>query len=363
MGEFADKLAAQSPAFQRAYLGSLAPNLVKSGKLEKYYQTLTNFDFMVAKINHPEFGVQPLIEDYDLIKDSEVLKNPEYNQNKIHVLKLIEGTLRLSAHILNKNQIELLPQLWGRLLSFELPEIKAFLMMVKQSQSQPQPWFRPLIPSLDPPGRTLLRTLTGHSSSVDAITVTSNGKYIISGSNDKTLKVWDLEIGKEISSFTGHTDKINTIVVTPDDKLLISGSNDKTIKIWDLETGTELYTLIGHTDSVQAVALTPNGKQVISSSIDNTLKVWNLKTGQEIFSITGNGNQVNTVTVTPDSKHLIYHISYDNSIQVLDLESQNVIASFTGESALTCCAVASDGMTIVAGEASGRVHFLRLETR
>ncbi|MDZ8139915.1 MAG: WD40 repeat domain-containing protein, partial [Nostoc sp. DedQUE04] len=329
MGEFADKLAAQSPAFQRAYLGSLAPNLVKSGKLEKYYQTLTNFDFMVAKINHPEFGVQPLIEDYDLIKDSEVLKNPEYNQNKIHVLKLIEGTLRLSAHILNKNQIELLPQLWGRLLSFELPEIKAFLMMVKQSQSQPQPWFRPLIPSLDPPGRTLLRTLTGHSSSVDAITVTSNGKYIISGSNDKTLKVWDLEIGKEISSFTGHTDKINTIVVTPDDKLLISGSSDKTIKVWNLETKQQIFIFEGHIEQITSIAVTPSGKRVISASEDKTIKVWSLTTGQELNTLIGHTKKINNVIFAPYGRCVISG-SDDQTIKVWNLETGKVLYTLKG---------------------------------
>lgn len=77
MEEFANKLAAQSSAFQRAYLGSLAPSLVKSGNLQKYYQTLIDFDFLVAKINHPEFGVQLLIEDYDLIDRAETLNYPE----------------------------------------------------------------------------------------------------------------------------------------------------------------------------------------------------------------------------------------------------------------------------------------------
>jgi WD40 repeat protein len=64
--------------------------------------------------------------------------------------------------------------------------------------------------------------------------------------------------------------------------------------------------------------------------------------------------------VTPDG-NLISHSSYGNTLEVWDLESLDVIASFSGESVLTCCAVAPDGMTIVAGETSGRLHFLRLE--
>lgn len=80
----------------------------------------------------------------------------------------------------------------------------------------------------------------------------------------------------------------------------------------------EQFTLTGHSSPVRAVAITPNGKQVVSASIDNTLKVWDLESGTEI-------------------------------------------ASFSGDGALFCCAVVPDGVTIVAGEASGRVHFLRLE--
>ena len=72
-----DKLV-RSPAFQRARLTSLH-NLVKSKNLKKYYQSLTDFYFLKAKINHPELGVQALINDYDLIDELELAEYPEYN--------------------------------------------------------------------------------------------------------------------------------------------------------------------------------------------------------------------------------------------------------------------------------------------
>ncbi|MDZ8109135.1 MAG: hypothetical protein RM338_26405 [Nostoc sp. DedQUE12a] len=282
MGEFADKFEAQSPAFQRAYLGSLAPSLVKSGKLEKYYQTLTDFDFITAKINYPEFGVQPLIDDYDLIDGEETLNYSEYNSEKVKSLKLIQGALRLSAHVLVTDKQQLASQLHGRLLNQQMPEkIQALLAQIKQEKTTP--WLCPLTPSLTPPGGRLLRTLNGHSKSVNAVTITPNGQQVISASDDKTLKVWNLATGEELFTLP-----------------------------------SERYANNGHSSSVRAVAVIPNGQQVISASWDKTLKVWNLATGE-------------------------------------------VIATFTGESSMYCCAVAPDRMTIVAGERSGRVHFLRLE--
>jgi WD40 repeat protein len=69
--------------------------------------------------------------------------------------------------------------------------------------------------------------------------------------------------------------------VTPNGKQIISGSWDKTIKVWNLETGKELDTLTGHTDSVQAVVVTPDGQRIISGSWDNSLKVWSLEKGKK----------------------------------------------------------------------------------
>ena len=143
---------------------------------------------------------------------------------------------------------------------------------------------------------------------------------MISGSGDNTIKIWDLGTRQEKFTLKGHSKCASAIAVTPDGQTVISGSCswDKSIKIWDLETGTEKFTLQGHSDWVNAIALTPDGKTVICGSGDNTIKIWDLATRKEI-------------------------------------------ATFTGESAIYCCAVAADGVTIVAGESSGKLHFLRLQ--
>ncbi|HSF73425.1 MAG TPA: WD40 repeat domain-containing protein, partial [Microcoleus sp.] len=124
MGEFADKLAAEKLYYQRAYLGSLLPNYVKSGNLGKYYQTLTDFNFLMAKIQHPDFGVQALIDDFDLVDDSEALTHPEYKSEKVKALNLIQSVLWISADILTLDKTQLAQQLLGRLLHFNIPAIQ-----------------------------------------------------------------------------------------------------------------------------------------------------------------------------------------------------------------------------------------------
>jgi WD40 repeat protein len=83
------------------------------------------------------------------------------------------------------------------------------------------------------------------------VAIAPDGKRAISASWDKTLKIWDTETGTEVRTLTGHTDSVNAVAIAPDGKTAISASGDKTLKIWDTETGTEVRTLTGHTDWVK----------------------------------------------------------------------------------------------------------------
>ncbi|MFS0516486.1 hypothetical protein ACEYW6_17470, partial [Nostoc sp. UIC 10607] len=267
MSSFAEKFAQLSLSDQRTIL--IDPRVkAKIGKWKPFYKRLTDFNFIDAKVNHSDFGVQSLIEDYDLINDSELLNNPEYNPEQVKTLKLIQGALRLSAHILVKDKRQLAGQLWGRMQHFEVSEIRAILEQAKQQQVSP--CLRPLTSNLISPGGSLLLTLTGHSGPVLAVALTPDGKRVISASSDKTLKLWNLDTGEDERTFNGHSDSVNAVAFTPDGKQVISASFDNTLKLWNLETGEDERTFNGHSGPVLAVALTPDGKRVISASSDKT---------------------------------------------------------------------------------------------
>ncbi|MEH2370114.1 WD40 repeat domain-containing protein, partial [Nostoc sp.] len=327
MGEVAEKLAAyrNDPARLRAYLGSL--DSVKLINLQKYYKVLTDFDFIAAKINNFDFGVQSLIEDYDLINDSELLNNPEYNPEQVKTLKLIQGALGLSAVIIIKDKMQLTGQLWGRMQHFALPEIQAMLEVAKQQKASP--WLRPLTSNLISPGGSLLLSLTGHSKRVNAVAFTPNGKQVISASWDKTLKLWNLETGECEHTFQGHSDRVTAVALTSDGKQVISTSWDNTLKLWNLETGKHDRTFHGHRDAVNAVIFTPDGKQAISASHDKTLKLWNLETGKDEHTFQGHSNWVKAVALTPDGKQVI-SASSDNTLKLWNLETGKHEHTFQG---------------------------------
>jgi WD40 repeat protein len=101
--------------------------------------------------------------------------------------------------------------------------------------------------------------LTGHSDGVKCLAISPNGKILASGSQDKTIKLWELETGELINTLVGHWDEVNSIVFSADGQTLISCSRDERIQLWNLSTGKPLHSLSGHQGAVATVAITPVG--------------------------------------------------------------------------------------------------------
>ncbi|AOW99467.1 hypothetical protein BJP34_08370 [Moorena producens PAL-8-15-08-1] len=292
-------LAQKSPEEIEHFLGEIPRLWLEGGNLNKLSRLLSNYEFIEAKLNHPEFGVKALIEDYELIDDID-LSHPDYSEETITSLKLIQGALRLSTHILSQDPNQLAGQLSGRLLDFDTPDIQRLLQQIPQTNTT---CLRSLRATLSPPTGPLLSTLSGHGDSVNAVAVTPDGTMVISGSSDHTVKVWNLNTGVEIRTFTGHTSPVNAVAVTPDGTRVISGGSDHTVRVWNLATGKEIQRFNGHSHPVVAVAVTPNGKEVVSVSVANykSMKAWDLETGEEL-TIKGHRDFVRTVAITSDNR-------------------------------------------------------------
>ncbi|MFB2898496.1 caspase family protein, partial [Aerosakkonemataceae cyanobacterium BLCC-F50] len=145
-------------------------------------------------------------------------------------------------------------------------------------------------------------TFTRHQDSVYAVAFSPDGKTILSGSDDKTLKLWDTS-GKLLKTFTGHQGYVNAVAFSPDGKTILSGSDDKTLKLWDT-SGKLLKTFRGHQNSVNAVAFSADGKTILSGSDDKTLKLWDTS-GKLLQTFRGHQNSVNAVAFSADGKTIL----------------------------------------------------------
>lgn len=119
-----------------------------------------------------------------------------------------------------------------------------------------------------------LHTLMGHSHIVRSLAINADGRILVSGSWDQTIKIWQLETGELLHTLKGHRDRVYAIALSPDGQIIASGSADKTIKLWHLQTGELLGTFTGHGNIVTALAFTASGEMLVSGSLDKTIKIW-----------------------------------------------------------------------------------------
>lgn len=226
--------------------------------------------------------------------------------------------------------------------------------------------------------------LVGHELGVETLAFSPDSRLLVSGSEDKTVKVWDLATGKPTRTFSGHEQWVTAVAYHPRDQLVASGSGDKTlrisrvnrktkariikehhgvrsvafspegkllasgafggdIRIWHVDTGDWRQTLKAHGSDVYAVAFSPDGKVLASGGADRKIILWNVSAGKPIRVLEGHTDPVRLVAFTPDGAKL-RSVAADRTIRTWDVATGKLLSSVTiAGSAVRAATLSPDG--------------------
>ncbi len=242
------------------------------------------------------------------------------------------------------------------------------------------------------------------NSLITSLVITPDNKYLITGSRDKTIRIWDISSGKEIRILRGHNDEINSLVLSPDGKLLASASTDQTVRLWNLElldnhqiirenkgaiwticTGKpdligfagldriirvydrELLefraSLSGHTAAITSILFSADGKEIYSASGDKTIRQWDIASQQMKKSFQGHASVVLSIDLSLDQSTLISG-SADRTVKIWNTQSGELMHTFPDlGSAVITVALRADKKIALAGCANGKLFVLDLEQK
>ena len=171
-------------------------------------------------------------------------------------------------------------------------------------------------------GRCSTKIFRGHTNGVMCLQFCDN--ILATGSYDATIRIWDIETGRELRTLRGHTMGIRCLQF--DDTKLISGSLDRTLRIWNWRTGECLSTYNGHLEGI--ISLHFDSSILVSGSIDKTAKIWNFE-DKSTFTLRGHSDWVNAVKIDSASR-TVFTASDDCTVRLWDLDTKKCIHSFEG---------------------------------
>ncbi|MBY0526857.1 MAG: WD40 repeat domain-containing protein [Gemmataceae bacterium] len=203
--------------------------------------------------------------------------------------------------------------------------------------------------------------LEGRTTTANSLVFSPDGKFAIFASSDKTVRLIDLDAGREVKRMVGHTHSVWSVAFTPDGKRAISGGADNTVRIWDVEAGREIKKLEGHTGLVTGVAVAPGGKRALSVSYDQTILWWDIENFKELSSYPAPLKYINCVAIAPDGTRAL--LGGEKALVLWDIKAGKELSRLDGHTdAVVSVALSTDGKRALSGSDDRTLRLWDMDT-
>jgi WD40 repeat protein len=269
-----------------------------------------------------------------------------------------------------------------------------------------------VLPTIAKSNWQCINSLEWHSKPINAIAISANGKYLLSGDDGGTVAVWNLTMSRqpiatycnnnsilavaaspnlsqiasgdknrklqlrrldaianlrELRADAGNLDSHNGYVCavefSPDGQIIASGGADRRIRLWNTDTGKIIYTFDGHLESITAIQFMPNGKILISTGADRTIRFWDLESKQLLKTIEAHEHKIHALAISPDGQTVASGGS-DCNVQIRQLGASSNYYNLQGhQDAVLTVAISPDNKTIASGSIDGMVNLWDAHTQ
>ncbi len=215
--------------------------------------------------------------------------------------------------------------------------------------------------------RRVLGDFSGHGGTVSSLRMIPSGKLAVSGSSDKTVRIWNLEERKQVHVLDEHEARVHAVGISNDGAIAISGSEDQTARLWEVASGKCIKVLKGHIKAVEAVAISGDGKLALSGGSDNVLKLWDVAAGRELITFQGHEGPVNDLAFAPDASRVVSvsgsQFSDDHTVRIWDVENRECIRVMQGhKKPVWAVAYSADGTRVISGGEEGLIKLWDVES-
>ncbi len=206
-----------------------------------------------------------------------------------------------------------------------------------------------------------IRSFTGHENQISMIVFSADGKKLVSASYDQSVRLWDIETGKELNSFKKHTDWVKTIAISNDGEIIVSGGLDHTARVYNSQTGQEICSFSDES-IVQSVAISPNKQLLATGTEAGIARLYNLATNQQIFCLGEHMTAVLQLAFSPNGNFIVG--ATGKSIYVWDVQTGVSLVHFDSNKARVMqLRFLSDSKHIISGSEDGMIHIYDVEDK